>query len=159
MTGPMLVAAVGNPDRGDDGVGWAVARRLCGRAPDGVRVLESGGDVLSLIQQWEGFGVVIFVDAAAAQGQPGRIHRFDLAAQPLPAAFARTSTHALGIAEAVELARQLGRLPAQAVAYLIEGQTFAVGAPLSPGVAAAVETAATRILGEISRLERSASHA
>ena len=88
--------------------------------------------------------------------EPGRIHRLDLAAGPLPGEVARSSTHAFGVAEAVELARSLGRLPRCLVAYLVEGENFAVGAPLSPVVAKAVDEVVERIVVELSRI--SAAH-
>jgi hydrogenase maturation protease len=66
--GPLsvLVAAIGNPDCGDDGFGPAVADRLRGMVPAGVRVIECGGGVLSLIDEWAGFSAVLVVDAAAS---------------------------------------------------------------------------------------------
>ena len=159
---PVLVAALGNPDCGDDGVGPAAAARLRGRAPPAARIVACGGDVLALIEEWRDFADVILVDAAATPfGRPGRIHRLDLALQPpsdgdadaaAAAALAHPSTHMLGLAEAVALARQLGRLPRRLVAYLVEGECFAVGAPLSPAVAAAVDIVADRILGELCRI-------
>jgi hydrogenase maturation protease len=74
----VLVVGIGNSDRGDDGVGPAVARRLRGRVPPGVSVLERGGDALALIEDWEGVPSVIVVDAVAPITEPGRIHRHDL---------------------------------------------------------------------------------
>jgi hydrogenase maturation protease len=50
----------------------------------------------------------------------------------------RCSTHALGVAEAIELARALGRLPARLEVYAIEGARFTAGAGLSPAVEQAV---------------------
>jgi len=144
-----LVAAIGNPDRGDDGVGPAVASRLRGRVPVGVRILETGGDVLALIDAWDAFRSVIVVDAAAPIDRPGRIHRLDLASRPLPGRFAAASTHAFGLGEAVELARNLGRLPSRLVVYLIEGERFDIGGPLSLPVAAAIDQVADRILEEL----------
>lgn len=160
----VLVAAIGNPDRGDDGVGPAVATRLRARVPAGVRVLERGGDVLALIEEWDGFSDVFVVDAAAPAGRPGRIHRLDLASRPFPDGFARSSTHAFGVAEAVELARSLNRLPRHIVAYLVESERFDVGAPLSPAVAAAVDMVVERIRDELARIsarraEGAAEHA
>jgi hydrogenase maturation protease len=147
----VLVAAIGNPDRGDDGFGPAVANRLRGRVPAGVRVIECGGDVLSVIEEWAGFSAVIVVDAAAPIGRPGRIRRLDLRGPSPLVAFARGSTHAFGIAEAVELARSLGRLPRHLVVYLVEGERFDIGAPLSPAVSDAVDRVAETILAELSR--------
>jgi hydrogenase maturation protease len=161
----VLVAAIGNPDRGDDGFGPTVASRLRGRPRAGVRVVERNRDVLALIDEWARFSAVIVVDAAAPISRPGRIHRLDLAGQPLPAAFARSSTHALGVAEAVELARSLGQLPRHLVAYLVEGERFDIGTPLSPAVAKAVGKVVECILAETSRisaprqLEGAAKHA
>jgi len=152
----VLVVGIGNPDRGDDGAGPAVVDRLRSRLPEGVRVLECSGDVLDLIDQWTGFATTLIVDATAPGGRAGRIRRLDLVSQPLSADFSRNSTHAFGLAETVELARTLDRLPGQLIAYLIEGERFAIGAPLSPAVAAAVDRAAERILAELSRMSAAA---
>lgn len=149
---PVLVIGIGNPDRADDGVGPAVARRLRGRLPPGVSVLERGGDILALTEDWEGFSAVILVDAVAPITTPGRPHRLDLAKNPLPVAFALGSTHAFGLAETVELARSLARLPPFLVAYLIEGEQFGAGGPLSPPVATAVERAVEQITLELSAM-------
>jgi hydrogenase maturation protease len=150
----VLVAAIGNPDRGDDGIGPAVARQLRGRVPDGVRVIERRGDILALVDEWQGFALVFIVDAASPSGQPGRIHRLDLSSRPLPDGFARSSTHAFGVGEAVELARRLERLPPRIVAYLVEGGRFGLGEPLSPAVAAVVDTVGERICAELARQRR-----
>ena len=69
--------------------------------------------------------------------------------QPLPPELQRSSTHLLGVAEAVELARALGRLPARTVVYGIEGASFDTGAALSPEAAAAVEVVAAAIRREV----------
>jgi hydrogenase maturation protease len=118
----VLVAGVGNPDRGDDGFGPAVARLLRGRVPSTVRILVRSGDGLALIEDWTDIPSVIVIDAVAAIAQPGRIHRLDLTDNPLPIGYAPRSSHAFGLAETVELARSLGRLPRSLVAYLVEGE-------------------------------------
>jgi len=83
--------------------------------------------------------------------EPGRVHRFDLTDSPLPIGFAPSSSHAFGVAETVELARSLGRLPQCLVAYLVEGEQYRIGAPLSSAIAEAVEDVADRIVSEILR--------
>ena len=50
----------------------------------------------------------------------------------------RGSTHALGVAEAIELGRALGRLPRRLLVFGIEGGSFDAGAGLSPEVERAV---------------------
>lgn len=146
----LLVAAIGNPDRGDDGIGPTVARALKLLAPAGVRVHEYGGDVLGLIDDWTGCAAAILIDASDPAGAPGRIRRLDLLRSLLPADFAQNSTHAFGLAETVELARALKQLPPRLVAYLVEGERFDIGAPLSSPVAAAVERVAEAVLAELS---------
>jgi hydrogenase maturation protease len=128
----VLVVGIGNPDRGDDALGPTVARRLCGRLSAGVSIRELGGDALALIEDWKGFSAAILVDAVAPIAAPGRVQRFDLTNNPLPITIAPPSTHALGLAETVELARSLGRLPPFVVAYLVEAEQFEMGSPLSP---------------------------
>jgi hydrogenase maturation protease len=144
----VLVVAIGNPDRGDDGLGPAVAQQLRGRVPSKVRILERNGDALALIEDWDGIPSVIVIDAMAPISKPGQVHRFDLTESLLPIGFAPSSSHALGIAETVELARSLGRLPQCLVAYLVEAAQFGTGAPLSLAVAEAVGDVAERIVSE-----------
>src|SRR5271169_1995314 len=158
----VLVVGIGNPDRGDDGFGPAVARRLRGRMPSTVRVLARNGDAVALIEDWNGIPCVILIDAVAPISEPGRVHRLDLTDSPLPIGLAPRSSHAFGVAETVELARNLGRLPPHIVAYLVEGEQFATGAPLSPAVAEAIEAVAERIVAELSAIllaEGGARHA
>ena len=79
----MLVVGIGNPDRGDDGVGPVIVRRLRGRVPPGTSVRECSGDALALIEDWKGFSSVIVVDAMTQISEPGRIHRLELTSNPL----------------------------------------------------------------------------
>ncbi len=150
----VLVVGIGNPDRGDDGLSAAVIGRLRGRIPDGVRLLARNGDPLAQIDEWDGCGAVILVDAAMAINEPGRVHRLDLAAGSLPLGWPQTSSHAFGLAETVELARNLGRLPANLVLYLVESKSFETGAPLSPAVADAVNQVAELILADLTAFSR-----
>ncbi len=151
-TRKVLIACLGNPDRGDDGVGAIVAERLAGRLPRDVVVLARSGDMLSLIEDWARADVLICVDAAAPMGAPGRIHRVDLATYSLPRDLSFTSSHAFGVAEAIELARALHLAPRDIVVYAVEGCTFDGGAEMTPQVAAAAAKAAELVAAEVVRL-------
>ncbi len=150
MTLPrLLVIGAGNEFRRDDAAGLAAARRLASEAAIDVR--EARGDLSGLADLWEGRSRVVIVDAARSGAEAGTVHRFDASAEPLPAAFSRGSTHALGVAEAVELARVLGALPSELVVYGIEGADFAAGEGMTDPVTAAVEQVASRIVEEALR--------
>ncbi len=82
------------------------------------------------------------------------MHRLDAGESELPTELFRASTHHVGLAEAVELARALGRLPARVIVYGIEGESFEVGEELAPAVAAAVEPVAEAVRTEVAQCTR-----
>jgi hydrogenase maturation protease len=145
------IVGVGNPWRSDDGAGLAVARALRGTTP-GVEVLEREGEPAALIEAWDGAHAAWVVDAVSSGAAPGTVHRFDATGSPLPAALFGASTHHLGLADAVELARALRRLPARLVVVGIEGASFEAGATLTPAVAGAVAEAVALVRNEIAPL-------
>jgi len=140
-----MVIGVGNRWRGDDGAGLAVARRVRELAPAWVEVRELEGDATALVEAWSGAEHAVVVDAAESGAPPGTVRRFDAAAGRLPVHSLRSSTHAFGVADAVELARALGRLPGRLDVYAIEGASFTAGGSLSPEVERAVDDLATAL--------------
>jgi hydrogenase maturation protease len=146
-----VVIGVGNAWRQDDAAGLAVARALRGTLPAGVEVLEREGEPAGLIDAWEGAESLWLVDAVASGMPPGTVHRIDVAEQELPAELFRASTHHLGLGEAVEIARALGRLPERVAFYGIEGASFDAGEALSPEVEQAVARVAATVREEVER--------
>jgi hydrogenase maturation protease len=149
-----VVIGVGNAYRGDDGLGLAVAERLRGRVPASVAVVDCEQEPSRLLDAWSGADLALVVDACASGAPAGTVHRFDAGSARLPARVFRSSTHAFGVGDAVELARALGRLPARVVVYGVEGAEFGVGTGLSERVAAAVETVAGSIAEELREAEQ-----
>jgi hydrogenase maturation protease len=145
----ILVIGIGNAYRGDDAVGLSVTRRLQRAVDDEILIQEESGEGTALLEAWAGVDLVILVDAVRSGGEPGTVYRFDAHGQALPGEFFRYSTHAFGVADAVELARALHRLPHRLVVYGIEGKTFAAGVGLSPAVEEAVEHVVTQVQREI----------
>jgi hydrogenase maturation protease len=117
-------------------------------ARPGIRAIEHCGEYLLLMESWEPNDCVIVVDAMHSGSAPGALKRFDAVAAPLPSAFFGCSTHAFGVAEAVELARALNKLPARLVVFGIEGLDFSAGANLSPDVEQTLASAASAIENE-----------
>jgi hydrogenase maturation protease len=66
----VVFIGVGNPFRSDDAAGRAVARRLRGEIPSGVKVLEETGDGTELLEAWKGADCVILVDAVQSASTP-----------------------------------------------------------------------------------------
>jgi hydrogenase maturation protease len=143
-----IVIGIGNECRGDDAAGLLAARQLRELAPEQVTVLEQGGEGAQLMEAWRGASRVFIVDAVCSGALPGTTHCFDASVDPIPATLFRHSTHAFGLAAAVELGRVLKQLPARLIVYGIEGRNFEAGAELS----AAVRTSLDRVVREL--LER-----
>ena len=140
------VACLGNRYRGDDAVGLLAADRL--RAI-GVEVQECEDEPTRLLDSWAGLDLLVLVDAVRSGAAPGTVHRVDVSSGTLPEELGLTSSHAFGLAETVELARALDRLPKRVVVYGIEGASFAAGAGLTPAVAGAVDEVVAGVLGEL----------
>ncbi len=143
-----LVIGIGNAWRSDDAAGLEVARALQDDPPQGVDVLAREGEPTELIDVWPGSEAVWLVDAVSSGAVPGTVHRLDASSEPLPAALFRVSSHLVGLAEAVELGRALGKLPPRVVVYGIEGARFEAGEGLSPEVAEAVDRVAAAVREE-----------
>jgi len=149
-----VVIGIGNPMRGDDAAGVAVAERLRPRVPAGVEVIACSEEPSRLMEAWEGAHSVVLVDTVSSGGRPGTLHRFDAGEDTVPARTFRSSTHAIGIADTIELARALGRLPRRVVVYGVEGAEFAAGEGLTPPVVAAVERTACAVLVDLEQIAR-----
>jgi len=132
----ILVLGVGNPYRHDDGVGPEVAERL---ADSGIATRAESGEGAELMEAWRGFSHVILVDAAASGAAAGTLHRFEAAESRLPTGLFHYSSHLFSVAEAIEMARILDRLPERMTVYGIEGRDFSYGEGLSVEVAAAAD--------------------
>ncbi|MCU0262853.1 MAG: hydrogenase maturation protease [Candidatus Nanopelagicales bacterium] len=161
----VLVIGLGSPDRGDDGVGPAIAaavgRALAGRGTAGVHVVEHEDptalvDLLDPAGGIDPWDAVVIVDALRSGSAPGTVTVLDVGSDgaDLAALGARldpgpAGTHGLGLASALELARALDRLPPLVTVVGIEALGFDHGAPLSAAVVAAVPAATEVILSMV----------
>ncbi len=143
----LLIQCIGNRLRRDDGAAPAVGDRLRAQGL-GECVRDYWGEGTELMQDWEVARHVFMVDAAHSGATPGTIHRIDARVFPVPKNFCYYSTHRFGVAEAVELARALDRLPPSLRLFAIEGGCFDAGA----GLTASVETAVNQVAEELRRL-------
>jgi hydrogenase maturation protease len=150
----IAVIAVGDRFRHDDGVGCAVLSRLRERAadrplPPGTVLSECELDPGRLIGLWHGAELAVVLEAArACPSRPGRIYRLELGSTELRQPGTMSPN---GLGEAVEIARELGRLPGHLVAYAVDSADTSLGAGLSDPVAATVDHLARRVEDEIVR--------
>lgn len=150
----MLIIGVGNALRHDDAAGLEIARRLRARVRGtGIAVREHEGEPLALLDIWEGADAVVLVDAIRSGASPGTIHRVDATSAAIPVRLrGSSSTHAVGVGEAIELARALDRLPGRVVLFGVEGRSFAAGSGLSVEVEAITERLLDAVLSEAREL-------
>ncbi len=143
-----LVVGVGNPHRGDDAVGPLVVeavRERLGAASDRLDTRVIVGDLLDLVLAFRSEQDVIVVDAMVSGDHPGTIRETD-ALDDLRLSEPAVSSHGIGLAEAVALARVLERLPRSLAVIAVEAKTFGHFEPPCPEVTAAVSTVANRII-------------
>ncbi len=140
------VVGIGQSLAGDDGVGVAVATRVRELAPD-LEVI-APTDPTRLVDLLETRERVVIVDAVMSAEDPGRV----LCLRPEQFAergLGGVSSHGIGVAEAVDLARALLGATASPDVRIVG---VAIGAPrkgtvgLSAPVAGAVERAARAVL-------------
>jgi hydrogenase maturation protease len=141
----VLIVGVGNELRGDDAVGLLVVRQISDPRFD---VVECTAEGTELIYALAGRRAAIVVDATTGGGKSGSVTRFDAHSDTIPSGLFPYSTHAFGVAEAIELLHVLDQLPERLVIYGIEGARFDMGDPLSPEVGVAIRDVARRIEGD-----------
>ena len=141
-----VVITVGNPWRGDDGVGPAVAAALSGR---GIDVVESDGEPARMVEAWTGADVAVVVDAVRSGDPVGTVHRLVVRDGGVTVRRGAGGSHGMGPGDAVALGAAVGRLPERLLVYVVEGARFAFGDELSPEVAAAVDAVAAQVAEEV----------
>jgi hydrogenase maturation protease len=145
-----IVIGIGNRDRGDDAAGPLVCDRLRGQlGPNAaVRTFVCEGSILDLALHWEHDDHVIIVDAMQPDAEPGRIVTWDATVEPMATPGA-VSTHEIDVSVAVELARAIGRMPAQLFVIGIEAvQTEWASLPSAP-VDSAIDAVVDVVIGQL----------
>ena len=137
-----VVIGLGNPMRGDDAAGLAVAERLADLGAVAV-----AADPLRALEMWSADDHVILVDAMRSGAAPGTVTWF--AAGACGPAGTYTSSHAVGPVELIGLAEALGRMPARLDVVGVEVGTVETGDPMSSSVVDAVERLATHLAADL----------
>jgi hydrogenase maturation protease len=152
MQPSVLVLGLGNPLRGDDGVGPRVVEELTSRGLQKSRAafdVTTGG--LELMQVLEGWKRVVVIDAAGVGQDPGQFVRFTPDQVRLARAADSFSLHHTGLSEVLALADALGRVLPEMVIFGVQPGEIGWREGLSPAVEAALPALADAVLEEIER--------
>ncbi len=150
----VVVAGLGSEYRRDDGAGPLVAARAVAEAGSGSDI-GPVTDPLDLLGTWDEADLAIVVDAVRSGMVPGTLRVLELTAPgsgELANLAGTTSTHGIGLAGVLRLARAVGRAPTRVVVVGIEGEDFDRGLGLSPAVDAAVPAAVRCVVELISEV-------
>jgi hydrogenase maturation protease len=145
VTPEILLIGVGNEMRGDDAVGLLIARRIQALNLPGVSVFEWRRETSGLLEFWKNVPAVVLVDAVYSKNPPGTLHRWDACSKSLPADYFAASSHSVGVAQAVELARVLHQLPPRLIVYGVEARQFDIQSGLSPELEGVLDLLVQRI--------------
>ena len=137
----MKIIGCGHPDRGDDAAGPMVVQGL---RDSGIDALSVTGEAFELMEAWDSEDDVVVIDAVVTNAPRGTIQIWNAASLAVPAR-GSTSTHGLGLAEAIQLAHALGRLPKRLRVIGIEGREFSLGADISREVEQSARDVVRRI--------------
>ncbi|OGI47788.1 MAG: hypothetical protein A2151_01195 [Candidatus Muproteobacteria bacterium RBG_16_65_34] len=118
---PIHIIGIGSPF-GDDRLGWVAAEQL--RQSRGFAAFPPGSISIStrdrpgvlLAPEWEAAAKVLLLDAVRSGAPPGTLHRVE--GKEIVSRGRALSSHGLGVAEALELARALG---APVEAFVLHG--------------------------------------
>ena len=145
----MRIIGLGNPYRGDDGVGPLIAQRIKRKEISGIEVLDWIMDAVALLDMWKDTDELILVDAAHCHHEPGTIHRFEPNTDILPSSLFPLSTHGFCLNDAIRLGKELDRMPPYFVIYAIDGCEFGMNEALTPAVRKAAFEVEKKILLDI----------
>ncbi len=143
---PVVVIGVGNPTRGDDGLGPTAVQDLSTQGlGDGIDVICVDGEATRLLDLWAGRELAIVIDAIGSSSAPGTIHQLEVGLDEIPTWTTIRGTHGSGVAEAISLSAALDVLPGRLVVLGVEAGEFTLGAGLSPTVLGALPSLLERV--------------
>lgn len=146
---PILVMAVGNLLRGDDGFALAVLEELEQlELPAEVELFDAGTSAIDLMEIFNGRQRLIVLDAVRGGQAPGTLYRFspeEVEAGELP----MNSLHQVGLLETLKLGELVDCKPESTVVIGVQPDATALGIGLSVAVQNAVPKAVRLVLKEI----------
>jgi len=144
-----LIVGVGNEFRGDDAIGIDMVQRLQQHRLSAATYLIVQRDASSLIDQWEGKNIIVIDAVCSKNTKTGRIHLIDSFEKLTSYREKLYSTHGIGVVQAFELGKQLGRIPASFLVIGVEGENWGTGEQMSENVRNAIPEVEQMVWGYI----------
>jgi hydrogenase maturation protease len=146
---PVLVMAVGNILRRDDGFAAAVLEELERRnLSASVELFDAGTSAIDLMDIFAGRRKLIVIDAVRGGQDPGTLFRFspeEVESGALP----MNSLHQVGLLETLKIGELVDCRPQEAVVVGVQPARTDLGIGLSPEVRSAVDKAVELVLKEV----------
>lgn len=150
MTTDLLILGLGNPLRGDDGIGPRTVEQLKQHGlPVEVEALDAGTAGFDLLYWLDGRRRVIIVDAADVGLEAGQFARFTPEQVELKGAAEGAGSHQAGLAEVLALARALQRPLPEIVIFGVQPGSLEWATGLTAEVEAAVPLLVRAVLQEV----------
>lgn len=146
---PLLVMAVGNILRQDDGFGEEVLDRLAElELPEHIELFNAGTSAIDLMEVFADREQLVVIDAVRGGLAPGTLYRFtpdQVEAGVLP----MNSLHQVGLLETLKIGELVDCKPLATTVIGVQPEATGLGIGLTPKVAEAVEGAVRLVLKEI----------
>jgi hydrogenase maturation protease len=142
-----LVIGLGNPLRGDDGIGPAVVRTLLRNGPAGIALIETDGHDLTELLTDEAFRRIVVVDAADLGRPAGAWIR--TGCEALMGGAALPVGHTSGLVQALDLLAALGHSPPPITIFAVQPAKVGWGPGLSRAARRGVSAVAAAIRQEL----------
>ena len=146
---PLLVMAVGNILRMDDGFADAVLNRLAELdLPEEVELFDAGTSAIDLMDVFHDRDKLIVLDAVRGGQEPGALYRFS-PQEVENGALPMNSLHQVGLLETLKLGELVDCKPQETVVIGCQPQETGLGIGLSEPVKAQIERASELVRQEI----------
>lgn len=143
------IIGIGNPYRGDDGIGWAVIDQLQGKVDSTIHLIKERGDITLLLDLFGRYDTVYLVDACHGLPKGHSWERIEPLLHPIPTDLKQTSTHGLNLSQAIALGTRLNQLPSKLIIYAIEATTLNKHTALSKQSKEALQSVLCSLLLEL----------
>lgn len=140
-----LILGIGNKYRCDDGAGIETAEVIKGFNIDKFIVKTLDGEGIGILKELEENENVIIIDAVRNNGKAGNVYELNANDVVIKSGFFNYSSHAFGLAEAINVAKVMNKLPKFLIVYGIEGGKFNFDTKLTKKVKQAVKITAETI--------------